>query len=132
MNLDVFAFFKKSKRSSEVALRLVHSMLFDKQYKLRKDCEFEFTGRDADTYRAMDLDKHYTNAQNGACELLKTNLAVDIIALIKDRRKNLKVEQIISNKKLVRDIEEALSTIKVDKPKVQEVVKESSSSESSE
>ena len=53
--------FKKSKRSSEIALRIIWKMLFDTQFKQSKACTEEFIGFEAKVYLAMDLGKHYTN-----------------------------------------------------------------------
>jgi hypothetical protein len=51
--------FKKSKRSCEIALRTVHSMLFDQTYKLRQAAVTEFIGFEAKQFLAMDLGRHF-------------------------------------------------------------------------
>ena len=58
--------FKKSKRSSEVALIIIHVMLTDPNYKFSKHSQEVFVGLESKYYRQLDFGKHYNNhiAQN--------------------------------------------------------------------
>ena len=100
-----------------MALRIVHSMLFEPTFRLSKECEFEFIGADPPLLASMNLDKHYLNQNSGFCELLKDrqkNLALDILFLLRERRRNLKLETLVSDRKLLGDIEEQLKTKKAE------------------
>lgn len=58
IKLGVFS-FRKSKRSCEIALRIIHTMLFEPNFKLRQAVEEEFIGFESGVYMIMDLGKHY-------------------------------------------------------------------------
>ena len=53
--------WRKSKRSSEMALRIIHRMISDPDYKLRSTVQRTFSGLGLDIYRQLDLGKHYWN-----------------------------------------------------------------------
>ena len=98
-----------------MALRTIHTMLFEPTFRLSKECEFEFIGADPPLLAGMNLDTHYLNQHSGFCELLKDrqkNLALDILFLLRERRRNLKLESLVGEKKLMGDIEEQLKTKK--------------------
>ena len=68
---------------------------------------------------SMDLGKHFQNQHQGKCLLLtdkKQNLALDIIAVLLNRRKHLKLVQIVDLEKIIPDIEERLRSRKVEEP----------------
>lgn len=54
---------KHSKRSSEIALLIIHKMLLDPCYDHREEAldEFQDFTSQMDIYRGMSLDKHYMN-----------------------------------------------------------------------
>ena len=49
IKLGLFS-FRKSKRSCEIALRIIHAMLFEPNFKLRQACEEEFIGYESKEY----------------------------------------------------------------------------------
>jgi len=58
IKLGLFS-FRKSKRSCEIALRIIHTMLFEPNFKLRQACEEEFIGYESKEYQGMDLGRHF-------------------------------------------------------------------------
>lgn len=104
--------WRKSKRSSEMALKIIHRMITDPDYKLRSTVQRTFSGFGLDDYKRMDLGKHYWNYVNGNCRMkLKENIAFEMIKFIKQRRlkDNLPLSEIIKKEKYVLRISEELA-----------------------
>ena len=79
--------WRKSKRSSELALKIIHRMITDGDYKLRSTVQRTFSGFSLDVYKQMDLGRHYWNFVNGNLRMkAKENVALEIIKFIKQRR----------------------------------------------
>ena len=79
--------FRKSKRSAEMALHIIHRMINDPEYKLKATVLRTFSGFSLEFYKMMDLGKHYWNKVNGHCRMKTTNnVPLELIKLIKQRR----------------------------------------------
>ena len=76
--------FKKSKRSCEIALRIIHTMLFDDSFKLSQAVQEEFPTYTVEMFLQMDLGKHFYNYEHKLTETKnnKTNYALEIIDFI--------------------------------------------------
>jgi hypothetical protein len=78
---------RKSKRSSEMALRMIWKMLSDPEYKLRATVQRTFSGFSLESFKLMDLGKHYMNYVQGHNRIkTKENVALELVKFIKQRR----------------------------------------------
>ena len=76
------AFLKTIKRSSANALRLIHSLLFKRDYYLREQVQDEFRGLEVAAFAAIDLASHFKEFAKKSSE---PNLALDILVFVKVR-----------------------------------------------
>ena len=91
INLNFFD-TRKSKRSCELALIIIHKMLTDQNYSYLKEAQEDFMGFEANIYRGMDLDKHFINFQKKGNVIkqndVSCNYALDILWFIKSHQVN--------------------------------------------
>jgi len=74
------AIFKTIKRSSANALKLVHALLFKREYPLRNSVQDEFRGMEPASFASMDLASHFKELSRQKGE---PNYALDILLFIK-------------------------------------------------
>lgn len=96
IKLGMFDIRKWSKRSSEIALIIIHTMLLDPNYDHREEALDEFTSFSSqlEVYPAMDLDKHFNNHGTGRYLVrppnsnlqLKPNFALEVILVLRSFR----------------------------------------------
>lgn len=90
---------KHSKRSSEIALMIIHKMLLDKCYDHQEEAleEFKSFSSHDDIYRTMTLEKHYMNHKKqrhivtppNSNPELRPNFALEVICVLKSYRTTL-------------------------------------------
>ena len=105
----MFRLGKESKRSSEIALMIIHKMLLDPCYDHREETLDEFQDFDAqmDIYRQMSLDKHFMNhvkkrsmfRPTNANADLRPNFALEVILVLKSLRPTLPMSSILAKLK---------------------------------
>ena len=119
INLGMFMIGKHSKRSSEIALLIIHKMLLDPCYDHREEAldEFQDFTSQMDIYRGMSLDKHYMNhvmkrflqyPKNANVDL-RPNFALDVILVLKTFRTTLPLNQILAKLKHEQVIEKDIA-----------------------
>ena len=109
IKLGILDIRKWSKRSSEIALIIIHKMLLDPNYNHRDEAQDEFTSFSATLgiYSHMSLDKHFINHVLGrylvrppkANSECKPNFAVEVIHVLKSVRKTMPFSEILSKDK---------------------------------
>ena len=99
INLGMFRMSKQSKRSSEIALMIIHKMLLDPCYDHHEETRDEFQGFNSQMqiYPSMSLDKHFMNHAKkryvyhpeSANPDLRPNFALEVILILKSFRTTL-------------------------------------------
>lgn len=102
----MFDLRKWSKRSSEIALIIIHTMLLDPNYDHTDEAKDEFTSFSSQMgiYPQMCLDKHFANHILGrylcrpvGCNVdAKPNFAIEVIQVLKAVRKTMPFSEILS------------------------------------
>ena len=119
----MFRLGKESKRSSEIALMIVHKMLLDPYYDHREETldEFPYFEAKMDVFRQMTLDKHFMNHVKNRCVFRpananpdrRPNFALDIILVLKSMRPALTMSQILAKMKHEEAIQREVDANKV-------------------
>ena len=122
LNFGTFE-FGKSKRSSEIALIIIHRMLTDYNYVHGRKAQDVFICLESSVISQMDLGKHSKNhinesyilkppkskdANASKAEYSKKNYALEIIQLVLKYKRSYKLSDLLKKEKYVEEIEKAL------------------------
>ena len=89
---------KKSKRSAELALKILHKMLNDPTYKLRSLAQKVFNRLTVDQLKIMELGQQYQNHVDGNSRIkTENNVALEMIQYIKEEKKRVSISAIIED-----------------------------------